>query len=103
LRTERRFESGEGALQDVNVAQVTGLEVDLSASSLQLIGERAAPFRVDVDEADTGALVRKSTDDLCADAGCPAGDEDNDILQARIDGKGHWGSSGTIRWSSRFG
>jgi hypothetical protein len=45
--------------------------VDLGTSSLQLIGERAAPLRVDVDEADTGALVPKSTDDLRTDAGCP--------------------------------
>jgi hypothetical protein len=96
-RTERRFESGEGALQSVDIAQVAGLEVDLGALSLQLLRERAAPLRVDVDETDPGALCHERTDDLRSYARCAAGDEDHGLLQARIEGKGYGTAPAEIR------
>jgi hypothetical protein len=59
--------------------------------SLQLFGERAAPLRADVDEADPGALGHERTDDFGTDAG---GDENRCLVQARNDAKGH-GTLGT--------
>ena len=78
---------GDGLLQRRNIAQVARDEMGRKVAGVFDLGDRlVAGLLVYVDEADFGALPAKILDNGGADAGAAAADEDDTILQTRVDG-----------------
>lgn len=82
-RPERLTDLGDGGLEGRNVGDVAANE-----ESADRIGQRLALVFEDVDEADFRALCGEGADDIGADAGGAAGDEDDPAGKAGVNGEG---------------
>ena len=92
----------DGRPQEIDLADVTGIEARCRSRARELPHQVMAGRLIDIHEADLGALAHESFDDGRADARSAAGDKDDLVLEAGVDGEtaGH-AREGVLKTRSR--
>src|SRR5206468_2575810 len=97
-----RLHGVDGRAQEIDLADVAWIEAWSRSGARQLLHQVTAGRLIDIHEADLGALAHESFDDGRADARSAAGDKDDLVLEAGVDGEtaGH-AREGVLKTRSR--